>query len=51
VTKDKGQRTKDKGQRTKDKKYLELPQLPKEFKNKNLNDFLKGLLKSKYFIG
>lgn len=36
---------------TKEKEYFELPQLPKEFKNNKLNDFIKGLLNSKYFIG
>jgi len=36
---------------TKDKEYFELPQLPKAFKNNKLNDFVKGLLQSKYFIG
>ena len=36
---------------TKEKEYLELPQLPKEFQKNNLNDFVKGLLKSKYFVG
>lgn len=35
----------------KEKEYLELPQLPKEFQNNKLNDFVKGLLQSKYFIG
>ena len=36
---------------TKEKEYLELPELPKEFQKNNLNDFIKGLLHSKYFIG
>ena len=35
----------------KDTEYLELPQLPKAFKNNKLNDFVQGLLQSKYFIG
>lgn len=35
----------------KDKEYLGLPQLPKAFQNNKLNDFVKGLLQSKYFIG
>ena len=35
----------------KEKKYIELPQLPKEFQNNNLKDFAKGLKQSKYFIG
>jgi len=35
----------------KDKVYIELPQLPKGFQNNNLNEFIKGLLQSKYFIG
>jgi hypothetical protein len=30
---------------------LEIPSLPESFKNNKLNDFIKGLLKSKYFIG
>ena len=34
-----------------DKVYVELPQLPKAFQNNNLNEFIKGLLQSKYFIG
>jgi len=35
-----------------DKEKFELPLLPKAFKNNNkLNEFLKGLLQSKYFIG
>ena len=34
-----------------DTEYLELPQLPKAFQNNNLNEFVKGLLQSKYFIG
>ena len=28
-----------------------IPELPEAFKNKDLNDFIKGLLNSKYFIG
>ena len=36
---------------TKEKEYFELPQFPKEFRNNKLNDFVKGLLQSKYFIG
>jgi hypothetical protein len=36
---------------TKEKEYIELPQFPKEFKNNKLNDFVKGLIQSKYFIG
>jgi hypothetical protein len=28
-----------------------IPELPKAFQIKELNDFIKGLLNSKYFIG
>jgi hypothetical protein len=28
-----------------------IPELPEAFKNKELNEFIKGLLNSKYFIG
>lgn len=31
--------------------YIPLPNLPDAFKNKNLNEFIKGLMNSKYFIG
>ncbi len=30
---------------------LKIPQLPEAFKNENLDEFIKGLLNSKYFIG
>jgi DNA-directed RNA polymerase len=32
-------------------KFIEIPKLPEPFKNTQLTDFIKGLLKSKYFIG
>lgn len=36
-----------------EKDIFEIPNLPDGYKekNKNLNDFIKGLLNSKYFIG
>jgi DNA-directed RNA polymerase len=33
------------------KEQIPIPDLPLSFKNKGMNDFIKGLLKSKYFIG
>lgn len=32
-------------------KYIPIPDLTEQFTNKDLNEFIKGLLKSKYFIG